>query len=98
MTLRHTPSGKERRQARGALHRERPAIQVGKAGLTTALLEAVDEALEAREAIKIRLARSCPLAPAEAAARLAEELDAQVLGVVGRTVLLLRPATPPKAR
>ncbi len=91
---RHTQSGKERRQARAALHGERAAIQVGKAGLTPALFEAVDEALEARETIKVRIARSCPTAPAEAAALLAEELEAEVLGVVGRTILLLRPAAP----
>ncbi len=94
MTTRHTRSGRERREARAALHGERAAIQVGKAGLTPAVLEAVDEALEARETIKVRIARSCPLSPAEIAARLAEELDAEVVGVVGRAVLLLRPAAP----
>jgi RNA-binding protein len=84
-------SGKQRGFVRALLHGERPAIQIGKAGVTPSLVSAVDEALAAREMIKVRVARTCPVTPDEAAACLAGQLGAEVVGVSGRTVLLHRP-------
>lgn len=91
MSERHARSGKERRSIRAALHGERPAIQVGKGGVDEALVRAVDQALTAREALKIRVGGSCPLEPAEAAEALALELGAEVIGVTGSTAILYRP-------
>lgn len=89
---RHTTSGKERRAVRAALHDEKPAIQVGKGGLEPAVIAAVDQALTAREAIKVRVGNSCPNEPREVAEALAIELHAEIIGITGSTILLFRPS------
>ena len=91
MSLRHARSGKERRQVRAALHAERPAFQVGKGGVDAAIVGAIDQALTAREALKIRVGPACPLEPAATAEALAVELRAEVISVTGRTLILYRP-------
>lgn len=91
MSERYTSSGKERRQVRAALHAERPVVQIGKKGIDAALLASAEQALAAREAIKVRVGNACPLEPAEAAEALAVELRAEVIEVKGSTILLWRP-------
>lgn len=91
MSERHSRSGKERRQIRAALHHEAAAIQVGKNGLDPQVLQAVEQALTAREAIKVKVGRNCPVEPGEAAETLARALGAEVVAVTGRTVQLFRP-------
>ena len=90
--------GKRRRQARGELHGERPVVQVGKSGLTDAVVVSVEEALSARELIKVRVGRSCSVDPEDVARALAVALRAEVVGVVGRNVMLVRPRPVEKRR
>ncbi len=47
--------GHQRRYLRSLAHHLKPIVQVGKAGLSPALLVAIDEALAAHELIKVRL-------------------------------------------
>ena len=90
-SVRHTTGGKERREIRAALHGERPAVQVGKNGVDEALVASAEQALAAREAIKVRVGGGCPLEPAEVAEALAIELKAEVVAITGGTILLYRP-------
>lgn len=92
MGPRYSQSGKERRQVRAALHAEPPAVQVGKKGVDDALVTSARQALEAREAIKVRVGNGCPLEPGEVAEALAVELQAEIVEVKGSTILLWRPA------
>ncbi|HHN75554.1 MAG TPA: YhbY family RNA-binding protein [Acidobacteria bacterium] len=92
---RFTSGGKERRAIRAALHDERAVVQVGKAGLEPAVIVSVEQALGAREAIKVAIGRSCPLEPAEVATALAREVGAEVIERKGRVISLYRPAEGP---
>ncbi len=76
---------------RAALHAERPAIQVGKGGVDDALLAAVEQALVAREALKLRVGNNCPTEPRETAELIATALHAEIVAITGNTVLLYRP-------
>ncbi|MDQ7007849.1 MAG: YhbY family RNA-binding protein [Acidobacteriota bacterium] len=89
---RFTAGGKQRRAIRAALHDERAVVQVGKAGLEPEVIVSVEQALAAREAIKVAVGRSCPLAPAEVAATLARRVGAEVIERKGRVISLYRPA------
>jgi RNA-binding protein len=91
MGTRYSSSGKERRQVRAALHAERPAVQVGKNGVDEALVTSAEQAIAAREAIKVKVGNACPLEPAEVAEALSVELRAEVVEVKGGTILLWRP-------
>ena len=46
--------GSQRTYLRGLAHNMRPVVQVGKNGITKELIQAVDEALESHELIKVK--------------------------------------------
>ena len=65
-------------------------LQVGKNGLGDALQKQVDDALTAREMIKLTVLETCPETPREMAAALAAATGAEVVQLVGRKVTLYR--------
>ena len=65
-------------------------LQVGKNGLGDGLQKQVDDALTAREMIKLTVLETCPETPREMAAALAAATGAEVVQVVGRKVTLYR--------
>lgn len=85
-----TLTGKQRRYLRSLAHPLRPVVQVGRDGLTEALLAAVDDALRAHELIKVKIADSAELDRHEAAAELARRSGSHLAQVLGFTVLLYR--------
>jgi RNA-binding protein len=91
---RFTGSGRERREIRAALHGERAVVQIGKRGIEAAVVRSAEEALVAREAIKVTFGRGLPLDAKAAANDLAERLGAEVVDVTGRTAILFRPDEP----
>jgi len=82
-------SGAQRQRLRGRAHGLDPVVLVGHAGVTDAVIEAVDEALLAHELIKVRLHQ--PEDKKGAAAEIAERASAALCGLVGHTVILYRP-------
>lgn len=67
-----------------------PIFQIGKASLTPEIIEAVSEALEARELIKISVLKNCIDDPKEIAATMAERTRSQVVQVIGKKIVLYR--------
>lgn len=90
MDERSALTGKERSALRGRAHCEKPVVQIGKGGLDDAVLAAAEEAIAARELIKVRIGRSAPLPTRTAAARLATALGAELLAVTGNVAVLFR--------
>ena len=68
-----------------------PAImQIGKGGIGENLIKTVSDALEARELIKMTVLENSMESPKEVANELAALVDADVVGVVGRKIILYR--------
>ena len=67
-----------------------PIFQIGKNSMTPELTKAVDEALEARELIKVSVLQNCADDPRELAAMLAERTRSQVVQVIGKKIVLSR--------
>ena len=67
-----------------------PIFQVGKASMNPGLTEAIAEALEARELIKISVLQNCLEDPREMAQVLAERTRSQVVQVIGKKIVLYR--------
>ena len=65
-------------------------LQVGKAGIGETLLKQVDDALTARELIKMTVLRTCPLEPREACDALCAALGAEAVSTVGGKIVLYR--------
>jgi RNA-binding protein len=84
------PSTKLRKELRAAGHHLSPVVQVGKEGVTEALLKQLDEALEAHELVKVKIGTESPEDRFEAADRLGAETRAQVAQILGRTILVYR--------
>lgn len=89
------PSGKLRKALRAAGHHLAPVVQVGKEGVTAAVLRQVGRALLDHELIKVKVGTESPSDRFEAAERLGET-GASVAQILGRTILLYRkhPKTP----
>ena len=73
-------------------------FQIGKGGLTTEYLEGVEEALEARELIKINVLKNCLDEPKELAYAISENTHSEVVQVIGRKIVLYREARQPEKR
>lgn len=67
-----------------------PIFQIGKGSLSPELAKAVDEALEARELIKISVLKNCADEPKELAGVIAERTRSQVVQVIGKKIVLYR--------
>lgn len=82
-------TGRQRKHLRGLAHGFEPLVHVGSAGVSDAILRAVDAALTAHELIKVRLHQ--PADKHEDAAALATGTGAALCGLVGHVVILYRP-------
>ena len=83
-------SSKQKRHLRGLGHHLSPVVLLGKHGITDAVTNAADIALTTHELIKIKCGSECPDHHDEVAERLSKELQATLVGTVGRTILLYR--------
>lgn len=82
-------TSKQRAELRAAAHHLKPVVHVGKDGLTAPVLDTLDDALRTRELIKVQAGRMAGSAR-DAASEMAEQLHADVVQVIGRTVSLYR--------
>jgi len=85
-----TISSKERAELRGEAHHLSPLVHVGHQGLTDALLQTIDDALRTHELVKVALAKTTDVKPADASHEMAEKLNADVVQTIGRTCTLYR--------
>ena len=83
-----TLAGYQRKHLRGLAHRLKPLVQVGEAGLSSAVVAATDQALEDHELVKVRLNQ--PEDKRELAQQLAKRSRSVLCGLVGHTVILYR--------
>jgi RNA-binding protein len=84
-------TGKQKRSLRALGHHLKPVTTIGKQGVVDSLLEQLEANLLAHELIKVKVLKTCPLAPAEVAAVISARTGAALAQSVGRTLLLYRP-------
>lgn len=89
-------TGKQVRFLRGLGHHLSPVVMIGKEELSPALLASVEEALESHELIKVKLQEGCILDRREASKLLSSATGAAEVQVLGKTILLYRPAGKPR--
>lgn len=85
-----TLTSKQRSELRAEAHHLTPTVHVGQHGVTPALIQSLDDALRARELVKIQLGRQPELDARELAGHLAAESDSDVVQVIGKTATLYR--------
>lgn len=90
-------TSRQRSRLRSLAHSLDPAVLVGRAGITEAVVREIDDALEARELIKVRLAGDRD-ERAQAAAAIAERTRSDLAGRIGRLAILYRRNPDPARR
>ena len=84
-------TGKERAAFRAQANSIEPVFQIGKGGISDALIQQTEDALKARELIKIKaLLESIPETPRALADALSEKTGADVIQVIGGVIVLYR--------
>ncbi|MBQ2296369.1 MAG: ribosome assembly RNA-binding protein YhbY [Clostridia bacterium] len=83
-------TSKQRAQLRGLANGMQAIFQVGKGGVGDALIKQVDDALEARELIKITVLENAQTTSRAVADEIAIKVKADVVQVIGSKFILYR--------
>ena len=83
-------TSKQRAYLRGLANGIPAIMQIGKGGISENLIKTISDALEARELIKLTVLENSMETPKAMADALAEATGADVVGVIGRRVILYR--------
>ena len=83
-------TSKERAYLKGLAMNIEPVVRIGKDSLTPEVVKYTDEALEARELVKIAVLNNCFDDVKELATTLAERTKSQVVQTIGRKIVLYR--------
>lgn len=81
---------KQRASLRGLAMKLEPIAQIGKLGLTDAVVMSVNEMLFSRELVKISVLQSCSEEPKAIAEELSKKLFAECVSVIGRKIVLYK--------
>lgn len=84
-------TSKQRAYLKGLAMNIDPIINVGKSSLTPEVTNAIDEAFNKRELIKIGVLKNCLDDPRAIAEAVAERTHSQVVQVVGKKIILYKP-------
>ena len=83
-------TSKQRAYLKGLAMNLEPIFQIGKSSLTPEVTEAIGEAFNTKELIKITVLKNCMDDPNEIAHKLAERTHAQVVQVIGKKIVLYK--------
>lgn len=83
-------TSKQRAKLRGCANKMDTILQVGKDGINENLIIQVNDALTARELIKMRVLENAPMSAREAAFELAEATESESVQIIGTRFVLFR--------
>ena len=83
-------TSKQRAYLKGLAMTIDPIFQIGKSSMTPGLTQAISEALDARELIKISVLQNSADDPRELAEMVAERTHAQIVQVIGKKIVLYK--------
>ncbi|KOF56729.1 MULTISPECIES: ribosome assembly RNA-binding protein YhbY [Clostridium] len=83
-------TGKQRAFLRSMANTINPIFQLGKNGIDETFLKQIDDALEARELIKINILENSEFTPREASDVICSKLNSEGIQAIGRKLVLYR--------
>ncbi len=83
-------TSKQRAYLKGLAMNIEPVFQIGKASLTPEVTEAVSEAFNTRELIKVAVLKNCLDDPKAIGQALAERTRSQLVQVIGKKIVLYK--------
>ena len=91
-------TGKQRSYLKSLANGIDPIVSIGKSELTDSVVNAVDEALNARELVKVKIQDGAECRPKEVCEELAGRLNAEFVQAIGKKFVLYRQARNPEKR
>lgn len=83
-------TSKQRAYLKGLAMKIDPIYQIGKSSLTPEITEGLNEALEARELVKVNVLKNCMDDPKEIAQIVSGRTKSEVVQVIGKKIVLYR--------
>ncbi len=83
-------TGKQRSFLKGIANNLDPIFQVGKNGITENFIKQIDDALEKREIVKVKVLNNSLLDATEVASEVAEKTNAEFVQSIGNKFVLYR--------
>lgn len=83
-------TGKQKRFLRAKSSQEKPIFQVGKSGVTDNMIVQINEALEKRELIKIKILQNCLEDKHVVSESIAEGTNAHIVQIIGNNIILYK--------
>lgn len=83
-------TGKQRAYLKSMANTMEPLFQIGKNGVSENFIKQVEEALEAREIIKINVLNNSLLDPTEVAREISEKTDAEFVQSIGNKFVIYK--------
>lgn len=83
-------TSKQKKFLKGLAHDLSALIQVGKEGLSEALIEATNDELTRRELIKVKLGKNSGVEKDQAGTALSEATGSNLVQIIGKTLVLYR--------
>ncbi len=83
-------TGKQKRYLRSLAHHLDPIFQIGKGGVNDNMVKQINEALEARELIKVSILKNSLEEPTEAAEAFVQGTGAELVQIIGHTIVLYK--------
>ncbi|HCM92418.1 MAG TPA: ribosome assembly RNA-binding protein YhbY [Lachnospiraceae bacterium] len=84
-------TSKQRAYLKGLASNMEPIVHVGKASASAEVVTSVQEALDARELIKIGVLKNCADDPRTIAEIISERTHSQIVHVIGKKIVLYKP-------
>lgn len=91
-------NSKQRAQLRSIAQSYDPIFYIGKQGISDEIINQLENAINARELIKLGVQDACEYTAREAADIIVPKLGADVVAVIGRKFVLWRRSKDPKKR
>jgi len=85
-------TGKQKRYLRSLAVNEKAIFQIGKDGLSDNFYITVNEALKARELVKIAILKTCEVTINEIAIEVCAHTKAELVQTIGKTLVLYKPS------
>ena len=83
-------TSKQRSYLKSLAHELEPVVYIGKNDVTENVISEIDNLLEHRELVKVKMQESCSLDPKTTANEIADRLGAEFVQAIGRRFVLYR--------
>ncbi len=83
-------SGKQKKYLKALAHPLNATVQIGKEGITEGVLTAINQELDLKELIKIKIGKNSSTAKEQGATELATATSSHLVQLIGKTIILYR--------